>query len=168
MLQSAGPLAALEEEPGAGGLLFLPLLGGERSPGWSGSARGALIGLSLATRPEQVVQAVLEGVALRFAEVLERLPEVRQVAGGGEALEAVRGWPQLLADALGVPLAIPVDRESSARGAAVFALERLLGAAPVPAIETVYQPRLDRTERYLALRERQRALYRALLPQPAL
>jgi gluconokinase len=162
-LRPARPLAALEQEPGAGGLLFLPLLGGERSPGWNGAARGAVTGLSLATGPEQVVQAVLEGIALRFAQVLERLPEVREVAGGGEALEAVRGWPQLLADALGVPLAVPHDRESSARGAVVFALEREHGSVPSPAIERVYEPRPERTERYRALRERQRELYEALL-----
>ncbi|MGZ4360514.1 MAG: gluconokinase [Gaiellaceae bacterium] len=163
ILHPREPLSALEQEPGAGGVVFLPLLGGERSPGWRGEARGAVSGLSLATGPEQLVQAVLEGIALRFAQVLERLPGVKALTGVGEALEAVAGWPQLLADALGLPLAVPEDREASARGAAVFALERLGVDPPEPAIEARYEPRPERVERYLELRERQHALYEALL-----
>ena len=52
-------------EPREHGLTFLPLLGGERSPGWNGRARGALSGLTFETTPEDVLRAALEG-AIRF------------------------------------------------------------------------------------------------------
>ena len=71
------------------GLTFLPFLGGERSPGWNGHARGAVNGLTFDTTPEDLLQAGLEGVALRFAEVLERMPEVEQLVATGHALLGV-------------------------------------------------------------------------------
>jgi sugar (pentulose or hexulose) kinase len=52
--------------------------------------------------------------------------------------------------------------EGSARGAAVYALERLgLEAASAPLGET-YEPDPERTEIYAAARERQRELYERL------
>lgn len=151
-----------EDPPDGHGLTFLALLGGERSPGWDARATGALTGLTFRTEPRQIVQAALEGVAYRFAEIAELMPEVREVVATGAALLANADWAQIVADVLGRPVTVSGVKEGSARGAAVAALERL-GETPAEApLGRMIEPRLDRTEIYRAARERQRDLYERL------
>jgi gluconokinase len=156
---AAGPLA--DRDPDSHGLTFLPLLGGERSPGWHQHAKGAVHGLTFATTPLDLHQAALEGVAFRFAEIAELMPEVEEVVATGGALLPDPDWLQIMADALGRPLTVSGVQEGSLRGAAVVALERL-GESPPPApLGRVVQPRPDRADAYRAARERQRELYDA-------
>lgn len=152
-----GPLA--DRGPDAHGLTFLALLGGERSPGWHQHARGAIHGLTFETTPLDLRQAGLEGVAFRFAEVADFMPEVEEVVATGGALLKDPEWVQIMADALGRPVTTSGVREASLRGAAVVTLERL-GAAPAPApFGPVVKPRPDKVEAFRAARERQRWLY---------
>jgi gluconokinase len=151
-----------DEQPDAHGLTFLTLLGGERSPGWNARARGAIAGLTFSTTPRHLVQAAFEGVAFRFAEIAELMPEVREVVATGAALLKNQDWVQIVADVLGRPVVMSAVAEGSARGAAVAALERL-GESPAEApLGRTYEPRLERTEVYAAARERQRELYERL------
>ena len=146
-------------EPDRHGLTFLPLLGGERSPGWNPRAAGAIVGLTFDADATDLFQAALEGVACRLAEIAERLPGVREDIATGHALLADPMWIQLCADVLGRPVTASAVAEASARGAAVYALERL-GANPAPApLGQVFEPDASRTEIYAAARERQRDLY---------
>jgi gluconokinase len=151
-----------DEPPGAHGLSFLARRGGARSPGGTAAARGALAGLSFATEPRQILHAALEGVALRLAEIAERLPEVGEAVAGGAALLNNRDWAQIVADALGLPVTLSAVAEGSARGAAVVALKRLGADVPDAPLGDTLEPRPDRTEAYRAERERQRALLAAL------
>jgi gluconokinase len=149
-------------EPDAHGLTFLTLLGGERSPGWNARARGAVTGLSFDTTPGDILQAALEGVAYRFAEIARLMPEVIEVVATGAALLVDHPWVQILADVLERSVALSGVDEGSARGAAVVALERL-GAAPDQApVGRVFEPRPERFEAYRAARERVRAVYAAV------
>lgn len=151
-----------EEPPDAHGLTFLTLLGGERSPGWNARATGAVSGLTFSTEPRHLVQAALEGVAFRFAEIAELMPEVDDVVATGAALLRNRDWAQIVADVLGRSVTESGVEEGSARGAAIVALERL-GEEPAEApLGAVIEPRLERTEIYAAARERQRSFYRVL------
>jgi len=146
-----------DEEPGE--LDFLTLLGGERSPGWNASARGVLSGLSFETGARDLVRAALHGVAYRVAEIAELMPEVEELIGSGGALLNRPEWGRLLADVLERPLTLSAVDEASARGAAVFALERL-GEKPAPApLGRRFEPRAERFEAHRAARERQRRLY---------
>lgn len=114
--------------PGAGGLLCLPFLLGERSPGWHSNARGVLFGLSSRHTHKHIVRAAVEGVAFRLYSVLQILQELLdstqeiRVTGGlaGSAL-----WMSVLADVYGLPVHVPHERESSALGAAFLALKAL-------------------------------------------
>ena len=155
------PTAGLaHEQPSE--LDFLPLLGGERSPGWNAARRGAVAGLSFETTPRDLVQAALEGVAYRFAEIVERMPEVEELVGSGGALRHNPDWAQILADVLERPLTLSATEEASARGAAIVALERL-GLTPRPApLGPTFEPRPEHTEAHRAARERQRRLYETL------
>jgi gluconokinase len=149
-------------EPDAHGLTFLPLLGGERAPGWKAAARGALAGLSFDTTPAEIAQAALEGIAYRIGEIADLMPEVREVIAGGGALVENAEWAQVFADVLDLPVTLTGAVESSARGAAVAALERLGYDPPPPPAGATLQPRAERTAAYRAARDRQRALYDAL------
>lgn len=55
------------------GLAFVPALSGLACPHWNRRARGMWLGLSLDDGPEQLVRAILEGVAFRAAEVVEAM-----------------------------------------------------------------------------------------------
>ena len=83
-------------EPDAHGLTMLPFLAGERSLGWAAAARAAIVGLSLATQPVDIVRAALETVAYRFSMIHERLreacPGLREIVGTGGALLASPAW----------------------------------------------------------------------------
>ena len=146
-------------EPDGHGLTFLPLLGGERSLGWNPRATGAVAGLTFETDSADLLQAGLEGVAYRIAEIAERMPGVREVVATGHALLESDWWMQVFADALGLPVTASAAEEGSARGAAVYALERL-GKEPEPApLGETRQPDPARHEVYAAARERQQELY---------
>jgi gluconokinase len=158
--------------PDAHGLTVLPFLAGERSVGWVASARAAVVGLSLATRPIDVVRAGLEAVAYRFALIHAQLrtacPDLREVVATGGALLASPVWTTMMADVLGVPLTPSSEAEGSSRGAALLASEAL-GLVPsleaVPAgTEPAIQPDPARHAIYRAGLARQQALYDLLIP----
>lgn len=93
--------AALQVEPGAGGVCFIPYLAGERSPYWSDAIRGGFYGLQLAHDWRYLVRAVMEGVAhsLRhlldiYAEIGAPAQELALAAGG----TTTPGWVQVIAD----------------------------------------------------------------------
>lgn len=120
--------AAAGISPGAGGLLFLPFLSGERAPIWNSHARGTFFGAHLGHRQEHFIRAGLEGVMLAVLSVAEALKDfagpAREVrASGGFSKSPL--WKQMLADMLGQEVYIPRVTEASALGAAVMALQGL-------------------------------------------
>ena len=149
-------------EPDGHGLTFLPLLGGERSLGWNPAARGAVTGLTFETDANDLLQAGLEGVAYRIAEIADRLPDAREVVATGRALLESDWWMQVFADALGRPVVASDVAEGSARGAAVYVLERLgVEVEPAP-LGRRHEPDPEHGKTYDAARQRQRALYEKL------
>ncbi len=129
-----------QRRPDGHGLVVLPFLAGERSPHWPLGVRGAVVGLTLATDPLDLLQAGLEAIAQRFGLIWDLLraavPEVREIVASGGALLHSPAWTQILADVLGHDVIVSAEAEGSSRGAALLALE-LLGAAraeeaPVP------------------------------------
>ena len=149
-------------EPDGHGLTFLPLLGGERSLGWNPRASGAVTGLTFETDAADLLQAGLEGIAYRIADIADRLSDVREVVATGHALLQSEWWMQVFADALGRPVVVSDVAEGSARGAAVYVLERLGAEADPAPLGRAHQPDPERGEVYAAARERQRQLYEEL------
>ncbi len=121
--------AAMAAYPADGhGLTILPLLAGERSPGWAGNVQATFHGVTLATTPIDMVRASLEAVALRFAVIYERLRSSDQgwnLIVSGTALRNSPAWAQIFADVLGAPLVISAEPEATSRGAALLALRSL-------------------------------------------
>jgi gluconokinase len=158
LTDTGGSLA--DRDPDSHGLTFVTLLGGERSPGWHQHARGVLHGLTFSTTALDIRQAALEGVAFRFADVVELMPEVQEIVATGGALLRDEDWCQIVADVLGRPITASGVREASLRGAAVLALERLGETVPDAPLGRRFDPRPAHRAAYVAARERQRRLYR--------
>ena len=153
--------------PGSHGLTMLPLFAGERSTKWRADARGAITGLNLNTTPVEILAAALESVALRFRllyEILaERLGAPERVVATGEALRRSTVWTQMMADALGRPVVASLEKETSARGAAMLVLERIgavqhLSEIPSATGDT-YLPRPEFADTYARLLSEQKKLY---------
>ncbi|BCV22339.1 xylulokinase [Moorella sp. Hama-1] len=93
----------LKAPPGAGGLIFLPYLMGERAPIWDPNAKGVFWGLTMDHECRHLARAVMEGVAYSLKDIQERLEdmgiaiEVIKATGGGSKSGV---WRQILADVL--------------------------------------------------------------------
>jgi len=152
----------LESPPGAGGLLWLPYLLGERSPRWDHDARGTFVGLSISSGKGDAARAVLEGVAFNLRIILEIL-EKGTKNGIGEVILIGGGakgdvWLQTLADVWQKPLAVPVFREEATSlgaaicgGVGIGAFEDFRVINKFNKIEKTIQPNAALAEKYLAL-----------------
>ena len=151
--------------------LFLPYLGGERTPHNDAAVRGALIGVSHATDRAVLATAVMEGVALAFRDGLDALAsagtriERATAVGGGSRSPA---WLQIVADTLAIPIDVP---EGSEQGAALGAArlgrlaahgERAETVCEPPRIGRTIEPRREPAARQDARWRRFRALYPAV------
>ena len=153
--------------PDGHGLTFLPLLSGERSPGWAGEAKGAILGLSQATRPLDILRAGMEGVAFRIRIVYEllcgMLPDSPEIIASGGAIQRSPAWAQIIADVLGQPLILSGTSETSARGVAMLALRSLGIAAELKEFPFFFgrsfRPDMEYNSIYQVAFERQQALY---------
>ena len=115
---------ALSEPPGAGGLVLLPYLDGERTPNRPG-ATGVLAGLRSDVTRAQVARAAFEGVVCGLLDGLDALAAQCTVdagrlvlVGGGARSPAYR---QILADLSGRAVHVAAEAEHVAAGAAVQA-----------------------------------------------
>jgi len=147
---------------------FLPLLAGERSPGFAPHAAGAVAGLTQATTAEQIARSAMEGVAVRFAMVDvaldQSVPGGATLVASGGALHASRLWAQLVADAVGKPLSVSPDFEASTVGAALLALRRLgVRVEAHPRRGRLVAPSPEAHQAYASVRARQERLYRLLV-----
>lgn len=108
--------------PGAGGILFLPYLQGERTPNLPASS-GVFHGLTTENmKPDFMARAVVEGVTLGLAYGLRRFKDLEIVPAeirltGGGSKSAV--WRQIATDVLGVPTVALKVTEGAALGAAI-------------------------------------------------
>jgi xylulokinase len=128
---------------------FLPYLSGERTPHNDPNARGVFFGMNADTTGADLTAAVLEGVALAFADGLDVLVEKGgalgeiSVTGGGARLPY---WGEVLAAALNRPLTYRLGGEvGAALGAARLARLAMTGekaedVCVAPPMERVVEP----------------------------
>jgi gluconokinase len=157
-------------EPDSHGLTILPFWFGERSTGWSGNARGAILGLTQQTRPVEIVRAAMEAIAYRFALIaraLEQLSPDAEIIATGNALRSSPIWLQIIADVLGKPLKFGGSPEASIRGAALLALEAMGKIVSIEevkvVIDQVFEPNMDSHARYQQGLARQEEFYQQLM-----
>jgi xylulokinase len=134
---------------GAGGLVFGPYVQGERCPHPDPSARGALVGLSLAHTRGHVMRAVIEGVSFAMADILSLVRslgvECSTIRLGGGGAKSPQ-WRQLLADLFGVPVEVPTTEEGGAYGAAILSAVAAGRYRSVPEACEAWIRVTDRTE----------------------
>ncbi len=122
--------AVQEAEAGAGGLVFLPYLNGERTPNLPDGS-GVLHGLRPGNMtPQNIARAAVEGATLglaygltRFRELGMDTAEIRLTGGGSQS----GVWRQIAADIFNAEVVTLATAEGAALGAAIhaaYALER--------------------------------------------
>ena len=117
-----GDFTELDELPGesaaARGLFFVPAQGGLGCPYWDRTARASWIGIGLDTSREDLARAVLEGVALRAAQLVDAFAAGSTIGrisiDGG--LSRSRGFTRFLANALGQPIEVAETPDLTASG----------------------------------------------------
>lgn len=120
--------------PASGPELFLPYLSGERTPHNDAQVRGAFLRLDNDTGPDQLAQAVLEGVGFALADGIRvlrdagtRIERLSVIGGGARS----RYWGETLAAAMNVRLVYLQGGEvGPALGAARLAQLAVDGGTP--------------------------------------
>ena len=157
LLPSAEESAALAEGvPDSGGVVMVPSFTGLSAPHWESGARACLFGLGLDSEAGHIARALLDGIAFQCAEIVHaidqrldgRIAEVR--ADGGPTRN--RYLMQRQADLLGLPVAVSLEPDMTALGAAFLAgigagtLSRSAVAEMAPD-RGVYEPKIRDDER---------------------
>ena len=110
---------------GNNGVYFLPYLMGERSPINDTDARGTFTGLTLNTSREEMLLAVLEGVAFAIRDSVEKAKdlgikiEASNICGGGAKSPL---WQKILANVLGIRLDKIKTEQGPGYGGAILAM----------------------------------------------
>ncbi|MEU2663770.1 ribulokinase [Micromonospora sp. NPDC007220] len=159
-----------DQPVGAHGLIALDWWNGNRSPLVNHDLSGLIVGLTLATRPQDVYRALLESTAFGTRMIIEAfveagIPVTDLVVAGG--LASNRLLMQIYADVTNRPLGIIGSAQGPALGSAIHAA---VAAGAYPDVhrasaamgrvnEGVYQPDPDNARAYDALYAEYRALH---------
>ncbi len=159
-----GPLKA------PGRPLFLPYLGGERTPHNDAKVRGSFLHLDHATDRAALTRAVLEGVTHAVRDSFDALTSTgtkinRLIAVGGGSKSDY--WVQAIATSLDMPIDLPVAGDfGGAFGAARLGMMAATGAgvaiATPPQIARTIDPARTLTTAFAEAHTRYRASYTAL------
>ena len=162
------------EKLGANDVYYLPYLMGERSPHNDPAARGSFIGLRMDSTRADMTQAVLEGVAFAIKDCVEiaRAQGVEIASStlcGGGAKSPL--WREIMANILGIPLALPQTEQGPGYGGAMLAAVACGEYATVQEcadklikIKSVTEPDPALVKKYAARYELWHKLYPALKP----
>lgn len=110
---------------GAGGVIFLPYLLGERAPIWDGNARGVFFGLERMHTRKEMTRAVFESTGFIDLDMIAAIEEAGikinsiRLSGG---LARINLISQIKADITGRNVQVLSEFETTATGAAMMAL----------------------------------------------
>jgi L-ribulokinase len=127
---------AAAQPVGAHGLVALDWLGGNRSVLVDGGLSGAIVGITLATRPAEIYRALVESTAYGTRKILETfeasgVPVTEFVAAGG--LLKNEFLMQIYADVLNRPISVIDSDQGPALGSAIHAAVAAGAYPDVPA-----------------------------------
>lgn len=115
-------------EPGAGGVVFLPYLSGERAPIWDPDARAVFSGLNLGTGRGELLRSVAEGTCFAMRDVITVMEELGsevgqlRITGGPSESDFMN---QLKADITGRLVLVPSMQDAELMGCLIIALQAL-------------------------------------------
>lgn len=117
--------AAAIKAKNSGGIYMVPAFVGLGAPYWDSEASGIISGLTRATKREHIIRAALESIAYQVNDILSSMrsdtgEEINRlnVDGGASANNFLM---QFQADISGLDIIRPVEKESTALGAAYLA-----------------------------------------------
>lgn len=115
-------------DPGAGGLVFLPFVFGERAPHYNPDLRGVFFGLAQHHTQAHLMRALIEGICLEVRSIVESIEEsIEQVTGILASGGFVRSpeWLQMMANVLQKSITLHDVNDASSLGAALVAFRSL-------------------------------------------
>ena len=137
----------------SGGVVFVPALTGLGSPWWDPDARGAIFGITRGSTAAHLALATIEAMAFQTRDVVDAMTTATgipirtlRVDGGAAGNDRLM---QIQADQLGITVERPVDRETTAVGAALLAglaegvWSSFADAAAVRRIDQRFQPNTE-------------------------
>lgn len=140
-----------------GGVYFVPALSGLGAPHWNANARGTFCGITRGTTRGHIARATLESIALQSYEVARAMTEdsgivVKElrVDGGASSNNLLM---QIQSDVLDTTVVRPVNRETTALGAAFLAglasgfWENTDELSDIWKTDREFNPDMDRKER---------------------
>lgn len=163
-------IGALGTVSGPSDVMFLPYLGGERTPHNDVQIRAGFAGIGHETDQKALTHAVLDGVAFALKDCMEALSaagtkvsRVTAVGGGSRSTE----WLEIIATLLDVIIDVPADGDfgaslGAARLGQAAAEGRTSGVFAPPPMRMQIEPRHDLQDDYRHAYERWRSLYPAL------
>ena len=121
---------------GEGGVLALDFFNGNRTPYADYGLKGMLVGMTLATRPEEIYRALIEGTAFGTRRILELYREngieIKEVLASGGIAKKNPFLMQIYADVCGMPIQVMDSAQAAARGSCLLGA---LGAGCFPSAE---------------------------------
>ena len=145
---------------GAGGVMALDWLGGNKSCLANPNLTGLFIGLTLSTKPEQMYRALIEATAFGARAIVENYEKsgvpVREIRAAGGIVGKNKLLMQIYADVIGLPIKAGRCPQIPALGAAINAavaagvypdIERAVDAMSVKDFD-IYTPNRENREAY--------------------
>ncbi len=111
--------------PDTGGVYLVPAFTGLGAPYWDMYARGAIVGLTRATKREHIIRAAQESIAYQVADLMDAMAKdtssllASLKVDGGASRDAF--LMQFQADIMGLSVVRPRNRETTALGACYLA-----------------------------------------------
>jgi len=167
------PTAAEVENLAAGSdphqpVIFVPAFVGLGAPYWAPDARGVIFGLTRNTTAADLARAVLEGVALQVADLIEAAAADTGLSLSELAVDggmARNGWfLHCQSDLLGIPVRAAGHSEATALGAAFLAGLQVKYWPDLDSLRNLltvgqhYEPRIEAAERAQRRKEWRRAV----------
>lgn len=150
-----------EAQLGAGGLIFLPYLLGERAPLWNMDARGVFFGLERRHTRKEMTRAVFESTGFIDMDMINAIEKTGvkvssvRLSGGLARLNLVS---QIKADIMGVDVHVLSEFETTSTGAAMLMLIGLgvfsdirAAAEHFAAVRMIIKPNIKNHEKYKKL-----------------
>lgn len=147
-----------DDKLGNNDVFFLPYLMGERSPINDTDARGAFIGMRMNTTRQEMLQAVLEGVAFAVKDNVEiaKSQDIKidssTLCGGGAKSKL---WQKIICNVLNMEINIPMTEQGPGYGGAMLAMVgdgeyKSVGkcAEKFASIKATIKPQKEIAERY--------------------
>lgn len=163
---------ARNSDIGAGGVVFMPYLQGERSPYWDPNLRASFTGVSISSTKGDFIRALMEGVAFSLRDcrgAIEKMGlDVKRIflIGGGARSDI---WSEIICNVFNRPASVPIPGDASYGSALLAGVGAGFFASPKDALKHLkmartLEPDQEKAQLYAGLFKKYKATHDALAP----